>query len=293
MNRRTEVTVCVMLVALGLALSLLPGCAAKKAAPPGTEAIAMVYNLAKAKPVVYRNVQTASQTMEIMSQYVNIETTRQLTYTLTPGAVENGNQRLTVTIDSLEAGMTTPQGDFTADPAAALGKSFEMTLSATGKELDITGADLIQYAVGAAGQRSVKPDFQAIFPDLPGNPVKIGDTWTTADTLDVDESGMKLKLATTYVNTFEGVETLDGVECARIRSATTGTVTGEGEQQGAPVVVDSKMEGTDLWFFAYKQGMLAKLTSELSMNGNVTVGGAQGMVIPMKQQMKTETFWVK
>lgn len=293
MNRRNEVTACVLLAVLGLAIGLFPGCAAKKAAPPGTEAIALVYKMAEGKPVVYRSMQTASQTMEVMGQYMNIETSRKVVFTVTPGEVKNGDQHLAVRIDSLEASMTAPQGDFTADTSPVLGKSFEMTLSATGKEMNITGADLIQYSVGAAGQRSVKPDFQNVFPDLGGNPVKIGDTWTVTDTIDVEDGGMKLKIAGVYVNTFEGPESINGIECARIRTTSTGTVAGEGQQQGASVNVDSKWEATDLWFFAHKQGMLAKYTSEQSMVGTATVGGAQGMSIPIKQQVKTETFVVK
>lgn len=280
----------VAVVCLAVAAVMLPGCAAKKA-PAG--APAMAYKLAEGKPVAYRNVQTATQTMEVMGQSMNIETRKTMIFTVTPGEMKTAGQHLTVTIDSIDAGMTMPQGDFTADTAPVLGKTFEMTLSATGKELDITGADVIQYGVGPAGERSIKPDFQAIFPDLSASPVKIGDTWTNTDTVDVDEAGMKLRIASVYVSTFEGVEPLNGIECARIRAAVTGTVKGEGEQQGAPVVIDSQTEGTDLWLFALKLGTLAKYTSDLSMNGTVTVGGAQGMAIPMKQQIRTETVLIK
>ena len=193
----------------------------------------------------------------------------------------------------MQAGLTTPEGGFTADVSSVLGRSFEMYLSTVGKELDITGADVIQYSLGAAGQRGVKSDFQTIFPDLAGSPVTIGGTWTTTDTIDVDESGMVLKIASESLNTFEALESLNGIECARIRTTTTGTIVGEGEQQGALAKIDTQTEGTGLWYFDHQSGMLAKWISDLSIKGTVTVGGAQGMQIPMNEQMKTETSLVR
>jgi hypothetical protein len=283
-------------VAVSLAvasIALLAGCAAKKAAPPGVEAVTMAYRMAEGKPATYRTTQTATQTMEVMSQYINIDTRKTITFSVAPGAAKDGGQILTVTVDSLEASMTTPQGDFTADASSVFGKSFEMALSGTGVESDLTGADMIQYSVGAAGQRSIRPDFEGVFPDLTAGPVKVGDTWTTADTVAVDEGGMKMQITMACVSTLEGMEPVAGTECARIRTATTGTIKGEGTQQGAPVVVDATMEGTDLWFFAHKEGMLARYTSDQSIKGTATVGGQQGMAIPMKQQVKTETMLVQ
>jgi hypothetical protein len=253
----------------------------------------MVYRLAQGTPVTYRTSQSSNQTLTIMGQYMNVLTTKDLVFTLTPGEVADDKQHLVVTIDSLEASITSPQGEFTADAGAALGKSFTMLLSGLGEETDLVGADVITYSAGSAGEQSVKPDFLSIFPDLGGAPVKIGDTWTTQDTVDIDQGGMKIRIISTNVNTFEGLEPVAGMECVRVGVVTTGTVTGEGEQQGSPVVLESTSSGNDTWFFAPKGGMLAKLISETSVAGTVKIGGEQGMSIPMKQTMTTETVFVR
>jgi hypothetical protein len=168
-----------------------------------------------------------------------------------------------------------------------------MALTALGEELDITGAELVKYSLGMAGERDVKSDFQGIFPNLAGKPLKLGDTWPTVDTIDVDEGGMKLTIVSDNLNTFAGFEDVDGMKCAKITTATKGTIKGEGEQQGMKVLLDSQMEGTDTWFFATDRGLLARLTSENSMTGTVSVGGPQGMSIPMKQQMTTQLVLVR
>jgi hypothetical protein len=293
MSRSSVAHLLVIFTVLALAASLLPGCAAKKAVPAAPASVMLEYRLAQGKPVTYRNTQSGNQTLEIMGQYMNILTKKDMTFTVVPGEITDGKQHLTVTVDSLDAGMSGPQGEFSAETGPDLGKSFDMHVTTTGREMDITGADVIKYGLGSAGERSIKPDFQSIFPDLAGRPVKIGDTWATQDTLDMDEGEMKIHVVSENVNTFEGIEIVAGMECARIGVISKGTVKGDGVQQGTPVVLDATSEGKDTWFFAHKSGMLARLISEVSMSGAVKVGGDQGMSIPMKQTMTTETEFVK
>jgi hypothetical protein len=277
-----------------LAVSLIPGCAAKKAAPGAPSgATTLEYRLPPGTAVTYKSTQGSTQTMQVMNQYMNTDSKKVITFTMAPSAMKDNKQTLTITVDSLLVSMTTPQGDFSADVSQTIGKSFDMVLTTLGQELEISGADLIQYSLGPAGSRSIKPDFQAAFPDLAGRPLKAGDTWTNTDTTDVDESGMILKIVTENLNTFVGLEDLSGMKCARITTTSKGTVKGEGEQQGMKVVLDSQLDGTDIWFFAPDRGLLAKLTSDVSMSGTVAVGGPQGMSIPMKQQMKTEVVLIK
>jgi len=294
MTRKQFAVACGFCLVAALALSLLPGCAAKKGAPGGPSGAATLeYRLPPGTPVTYKSTQTSTQTMEVMNQYINTDTKKAVVFTMAPGAMKDNKQSLTITVDSLSASITTPQGDFSADAGQAIGKSFDMALTTMGEELDMSGADLIQYSMGQAGTRSISPDFQAMFPDLAGRPLKVGDTWTTTDTVDVDEAGMILKIITDNLNTFVGFEDLDGTKCARITTASKGTVKGEGEQQGMKVILDTQLDGADIWFFAPDRGLLAKLTSDISMSGTVAVGGAQGMSIPMKQQMKTEVVLIK
>ncbi|MFZ1947076.1 MAG: hypothetical protein WAW06_05985 [bacterium] len=292
MFERRSVTAVALVAATAVAIGTLSGCAAMRGAKVDAGAN-LEYRMAKAVPVTYSNSQIASQAMEMMGQTMNVETVRSMVFTLVPGKADKGKQALTVKIDSLEARMTTPQGAFTADTAPAVGKTFEMALTAAGKETDIVGADLIQYNLGTAGQRSVKPDFQAIFPDLAGRPLQVGDIWTAADTVKTEDGGMAVTVMTQYVHTLAGFEEIGGMRCGRITTLTTGTVTGAGTQQGAQVALEAATEGADTWFFAADLGLLVKLTSETRITGTVTVGGQGGMKIPTKQQMTTEMALVR
>ncbi|HVP57141.1 MAG TPA: hypothetical protein VMU02_03500 [bacterium] len=294
MTRKQAVVASGLCLFAALALSLLPGCAAKKAMPAaGGGAVTLEYRLPPTTPVIYRNSESSTQTMQMMNQYINTDTKKVMVFTIKPGTIKDNKQPLNITVDSLSVAITTPQGDFSAKVDQVVGKSFDMALTTLGEELDFTGVDLLQYSLGPTGTRSIKPDFETMFPNLADKALKVGDTWTTSDTADVDEGGMKLKIITDKVNTLDGFEDLNGTKCARIITTSKGTVKGEGQQQGMNVSLSTQMTGNDSWLFATQRGLVAKLTSDVSMDGTVAVGGPQGMSIPMKQQMKTELVLVK
>jgi hypothetical protein len=132
-------------------------------------------------------------------------------------------------------------------------------------------------------------DFQAVFPDLAGHRIKKGESWTTTDTLSVEESGGEVIIALKAVNTLTGYETVKGLECAKITAAVEGTITGTGEQNGAQLEFAGTFTGEEVWYFAYKEGMLVKSNSEQNVLNTVKVSGPQNMEIPINQTTTSET----
>ena len=89
-----------------------------------------------------------------------------------------------------------------------------MVLSPLGSEVDVSGAEAITYDI-AGETRNLSSGFKMFFPDLPGKPVKIGDTWPSSAGTDEKTGSMKIQIDLQNVNTLEGFETVDGMECAR------------------------------------------------------------------------------
>jgi hypothetical protein len=207
--------------------------------------------------------------------------------------MEENNHLLLITINSAKTDVTSPQGKISPDMSPVFGKSFHMILSPLGKELKISGADTIKYILGQAGERTLSSNFQTIFPDLAGKPVKIGDSWTTNDTINVKESGTNMRMTFISVNTLQGFEMVDGHECIKVTAKSTGKLDGEGEQMGANLYFDGDIETEDVWYFAYKEGIFVKSISDGSSEGTVAVTGAQKMTIPMTMGTKFETKLVK
>jgi hypothetical protein len=136
-------------------------------------------------------------------------------------------------------------------------------------------------------------DFQAFFPDLPGTPVDIGDTWTTQDTVTVEEGGIEIVIVSESVNTLAGIEPMSGMECAKITAEVTGTVSGEGESQGAQVAFNGTMSGTETWYFAHEEGVYVGRSAVMFTKSNIDVKGPQEMSFPMSQRINFDTSLIR
>jgi hypothetical protein len=207
--------------------------------------------------------------------------------------MEGENHRVGITIESLSASMKNVQGEFTADTEGVTGKSFDMIFSHLGDEVDLSGAKSIEYGIGPLGERSIESDFQAAFADLAGKPVKVGESWSSTDSISIDQGNASIVVLSQSVNTLDGYETVEGLECARVAVEVTGTLSGEGEQMGAPLVFDGTLSGTETWYFAYKEGYLVKWSSEVLSDIMVTVKAGQEMKVPVTGIAKIETHLIK
>ncbi len=283
MTRRMKGNWMVVAVAL-VAIALLAGCAGKGK----KESEVWVYSMSEGKTLVYTKSEDVVQDMEVMGQAMTMTFDKDLGFTMAPAAGEGTDLTAEVTITSLSASMSSPQGDFDADGTPAIDKSFMMTFSSLGKEIDVSGAEDIAYSQGPQGDRSLYADFAAFLPDLPGMPVKVGDTWTSVDVIPVKEQNAELLLSFENLNTFLGFETIGGMNCAKVATVVTGTLTGSGEQMGAPLTFNGTSEGSETWYFAVDEGVFVKSSSNIVTTATVTVSGPQEMVIPMTMNMTVE-----
>ena len=294
MNCRCGMSKRLIAILLVITLGLLAGCAAKQLVlvekPKG---VTLEYRMPEGAVLKYETTQSSDQTMQMMGMAVETSMSKSYMFSVAGKGEKGDGYDLEITIDSMDATIGTPQGDFPADVEPVIGQSFSMSISRLGKELDLSGAEEIQYGVGPQGARSIKPDFKTLFPDLPEAQVNIGDTWTTQDTIDVDESGIEIVINSESVNTFTGFETVAGMKCAKVTAAVTGTLKGAGEQQGAQVSFEGTLSGTETWYFAYEQGLFVQLSSDIFTKSTIDVTGPQEMTIPMTQTMNFETALIR
>jgi hypothetical protein len=276
------------------AVLVLAGCAAKTQAPvvaakpaPAAKApagIVLEYKMPEGRVLSYENTGEAVEATDMMGQSVEVHTTSKEAFTLRAKGPKEGDLLLGVTVDDMSMTVTGPQGDNSPDMTALAGKTFDMVLSPLGQEVDVSGAEALTYEM-ATGTRNLATTFKLFFPDLPGKPLKVGDTWPSSAEANEKTGVIDLRLNIQNVNHFEGLETVDGVECARIRSDVTATMTGTGNQQGMDIVFSGTGQGTDLWYFAVKDGIYVKSTGELKMDMSITVS-AMGMTLPVTTTRK-------
>lgn len=277
-----------------LVLSILAGCTAKVPiwGDPQTGLI-LQYRMAENQVLKYQLTIKQTQDVEVMSQQMKTETSGEIAFTAKSKGVKENNQQLGITIDSMILNIKSPQGEISPDMSSVEGKSFDMTMTTLGKELDLSGAESIRYDLGQAGKRDIASNFQAVFPDLADRPVKIGDTWTSKDTITEKIGSGGIEILLESFNTLEGFETVDGMECAKITAKIKGTLEGGGNQGGADLAFKGNIEGTETWHFAYKEGLFVKQIIDVFTKGTVSIRGPQEMSIPLAQNMKIETKLIK
>ncbi len=287
-KRPLQTQVIVLLVALTVAI--LAGCAARKELKrPPEEGVVLEYRMPEGQLLRYRSIQKMDQKMELMGQQTDVKADKTLEFLIESKGRQGDNYQLTITIESMEAGIDTEQGDFDADTEGVIGKSFDMTISYLGKEIDLSGADAIEYGVGPQGMRNMEPDFMAFFFDVAEGPVKIGDTWMSQDTIVVEEGDLEIYIISESANTLAGFETIKGMNCAKVEAEVIGAVSGEGQEGEASITFEGTLEGMETWYFAYEKGLFVKSLSDLFLEATIAVIGPSEMTIPMSQKMKFET----
>ncbi|MBE9491477.1 MAG: hypothetical protein IMY70_01215 [Bacteroidetes bacterium] len=282
--QKSILTVLVIFVAI-----LMIRCATKKNlwGDPKTGLI-LKYRMADSQILKYRTLSEFTQTMEVMGQSFDITSNGGQSFTVKFAGMKEDNYKFGITIDTMYMKIISPQGEIIPDMSDVIGKSFDMSLTTLGKEFDFSGADKIKYSLGRSGQRSVATEFQVLFPDFPERPVKVGDKWTTTDTINEKSNNGNLQIIVNNTNTLEGFEKINGKECVKITADFKGVLNGKGMEQGTELITTGEITGKDTWYFAYKEGIFVKIVTEGTAKSTTTVV-AQNMEIPATRKYTIQT----
>ena len=254
---------------------------------PAPASAVLEYKMPTGRTLTYQSKSEETQVMEVMGQSMDTHATNNSTVTFKAKGPKDNNLLLGVSIDEMAASFTSSAaGDMSPDMSSLKGKTFDMVLSALGSEIDVSAAEAIKYDMAGA-TRNIASGFKMFFPDLPDKPVKVGDTWPSNAGIDEDMGEIKMRLDFKNVNTLEGFETVDGLECARVSTAVTGTLTGSGNQQGMDMTFAGTTKGKETWYFAIKEGLFIKSASETTTEMSIDVPAA-GMTIPATATAKSE-----
>jgi hypothetical protein len=287
-----------VIIAIIAAASLLAGCAAKKA--PGTSwgdpetGLILQYRMPEKGALKYEMTSTFLQSIDMGGQTVDTKSTSMTVMSITSRGTKGDDLLLTVTIDDASVGVDAPGTALEPDMSDVIGKSFDMTLSPIGEEKDLPDSDAIEYDLGPGGKRSAISYVQMMFPDLPGRPVKIGESWTTVDGFSEEGGGGDMAISFESVNTLAGLEIVNGMDCAKIDVEYSGTIKGSGAEGPAEWESEGTLEGVSTWYFAFKEGILVQDGTESSGTAEVVAQTPQGeMTLPTMMDMSAETKLVK
>ena len=277
-----------------LALYTLTGCTAKTASIWGTPETGLIleYRLPVGESFTYESTSTLHQTIDIMGQIQEVEGGTTSSITFASKGKKEDNVQIMATINAMDMHYASDQGEMRPDMSGVVGKNFDIVMSPSGKELELIGIEELTVDMGADGIRDLSSDFQDSFPDMADNPVKIGDTWTSTTPIRVISSAGESMLTFTNTYTLESFETLDGWECVKIKMDTKGSYEGTTEQGGMELLTGGEIVGSGYLYFAYKEGIHVKITSEGTGEGFISVP-SQGLELPLSREFKSESSLVK
>jgi hypothetical protein len=276
-------------IALAVAAMIIPANAfsqrkAKEA--PAKDGIKLEYLFPEGKALSYSTITNMAQTMDYQGQSVQANVLQQLSCTVTGKGKAGNDLKIEVLIDTMKQSVETPQGSAGGLMSDVMGKKFTMTITGSGKEIDLSEAEKIAIKTESV-ETNAGQSFADYFPDVPSQVLKPGDTWVSNDTLRSKSGTFSMVSIIKAENKFEGMEKLDGFDCARITSVISGTREQNAQTMGMDVATTGTFTGTAELLFAVKEGYYIKSSSVSKLSGTIEIGGAQNMSMPLVADITT------
>jgi hypothetical protein len=155
-----------------------------------------------------------------------------------------------------------------------------MVISPAGKTLDIAEAAKVIYNIEGSGENNMVQAFLNYFPTLPKGSINPGDTWVLNDTIDSKAPNNTMWMPIESKFKFEGVETIEGIECAKITADLSGIRKMTTQSQGMEIHTAGPYTGTQVLYFALKEGYLVRESVTTKMTGYFEIPD-QNMTYPV------------
>jgi hypothetical protein len=254
--------------------------------------VKLEYNYPAAKSVKYLSDTKVVQDMDVNGQSMLVNISMTLGCQVKSIGKQGENLNLEISIDTMAQNVESPQGSAGGPISDVKGKIFNMVISPSGKIVDLSGASKIVYTIEGSGESTINQLFMNFFPVLPKNAVKEGDTWTSNDTLDSKAPANTIWMPVEANYKFEGIEKIDGIDCAKISAILSGTRKMTTQSQGMEIHTSGPFTGNQTLFFAVNEGYFIKQTVVSKMTGNIEIPD-QNMSFPVVMTMTSTNQIVK
>jgi hypothetical protein len=238
------------------------------------------YNYPIGKIFKYLTDSKVVEDMDVNGQSMLVNVATSLACEVKAVAKQAENLKLEIKIDSLKQNVESPQGTAGGSVNDVKGKVFNMVISPDGKAVDLSEASKIVYTIEGGGAENLSQSFLTYFPVLPKGEVNPGDTWTTNDTIDTKSTGNSNWMPIQSNYKYEGIETIDGIDCAKITATLSGTRRMSTQSQGMDIKTSGPFTGTSTLFFAIKEGYLVKESVTSKITGKIEIPD-QNMIFPV------------
>jgi hypothetical protein len=244
-----------------------------------SEAVKLEYKY-PADDVKYLNSTQVVQDMDINGQSMKVNVTNVLGCTIKAAGMQENNIRLEISIDTLDQTIDVMGGISGGPVKEAIGKTFSMTISPEGKEVDLSGAEQVTFVSGNGDNSNVSQYFNDFFPDVPAGPISPGFTWSSSDSSFAKTSSTTIKQLIRSENKFEGFEKVGEINCAKITFVLSGTQEMKTQSQGMDIKMYGPFTGKGELYFAPAEGYFIKQVVSTRLQGTLEMV-SEGATFPL------------
>jgi hypothetical protein len=252
-----------------------------------TGAVKIAYNYPADKAIKYLGTTVMTQIMDIQGQSMQVDVNSAFGCFVKSAGKQDNNLKIEIKVDTLGQTTNSPMGGSGGAIQDIKGKTFNVIISPEGKMVDISGAAAFVYTLEGSGESNMMERFSDFFPVLPSKAIITGDTWSGTDSVTTKSPAMTMKTIDNTINKLEGFETVNGIECAKISTQHSGTISMKVQSQGNDITIKGPFTGTSEFLFAVKEGYFVKMTSATKMNGSLEMTSPQEMTFPIVLDMKS------
>lgn len=264
----------------------------KKSDQPQQGGLKLEYNYPVGQAFKYVSDSKIVQDMDINGQSMLVNVSMYMGCQVKAAGKVGENLKLEIQIDTMAQNIESPQGAAGGPIIDVKGKVFNMVISPAGKTVDISEASKIVFTIEGSGESSLTQAFLNYFPALPKNGVNPGDTWMSNDTIDSKTPTNTMWMPVESNFKFEGTETVDGIDCAKITAALSGTRKMTTQSQGMEINTSGTFTGTQVLLFAVKDGILIKESVNTKLTGTIEIPD-QNMSFPVVMTITSTNEIVK
>jgi len=252
-------------------------------------AVRLEYKYQIQVPLKYLTLSKMTQVMDIQGQSMQNNISSVIGCTIKSAGKRGPDLILEIKIDSLGQTVESPMGTSGGPVNEVKGKLFNLYISPDGKDIDVTEAEKVVYNLEGSGESNMSQAFLDFFPQLPGTAVKPGDTWNTVDTVKGKNASTLTVNELNSTDKLEGFENISGMDCARISSALSGTMTINTQNQGMDIRMKGTYTGTASYLFAVKEGYFVSQSVSTKITGNIEISSPESMTFPMVMDVTSST----
>jgi hypothetical protein len=252
----------------------------KSETAPVKGGIRIVYGYPEGKIFKYFSDSKIVQDMDVNGQSMLVNVSMHMGCEVRAAGKIGENLKLEIKIDSMAQNVEAPQGTAGGPINEVKGKVFNMVISPSGKTVDLTEASKIVYTMEGSGENNMTQTFLNYFPALPSNELTPGDVWISNDTVNSKSPTNSLYMPVESNYKFEGIEKIDGIDCAKVTASLSGTRKMTTQSQGMEIHTSGTYTGTMVLFIALKEGYLMKEAVTTKMTGTIEIPD-QNMSFPV------------